>query len=277
MLDAIWNTRSYLFWLMAASLFCLLLERVFPWRKEQRLLRPQWSQDLFFLFFNGQFFGLLLARVVAALFGWVPDDPGPHLLGAAPLWVQFGVFFLVKDFLEWCVHYCLHRVRWLWQFHKLHHSIVELDWIGNFRFHWMEIVLYRALTYLPLMALGVSDAVLLPIAVLSTLIGHLNHANVKISWGPLRYLLNSSRMHVWHHDMVKHHRYGQNYGIVFSLWDWLFGTAYWPADRLQPDQLGFGRMASFPRRLLPRLIYPFWRGRGTSIALEKGEKTSRER
>ena len=57
--------------------------------------------------------------------------------------MQFIAFFLLKDFLEWCIHNLLHRVPWLWEFHKLHHTIEELDWIGNFRFHWMEVVIYE--------------------------------------------------------------------------------------------------------------------------------------
>lgn len=262
MLEVLWNTRSYAFWLIGISIFCLLLERVRPWRREQRVLRRQWAQDLFFLAFNGQVFGIVLARAVARLLppGPVSGDVAPHLLAGAPWVVQFAVFFLVKDFIEWCVHYLLHRVPILWQFHKLHHTIVELDWIGNFRFHWMEIVIYKAAVFFPLFLLGVSDPVILPIAVLSTLVGDLNHANVDITWGPFRFLLNSSRMHVWHHDVVKHHRHGQNYGIVFSLWDWIFGTVYWPRDRKEPERLGFRRMDSYPRGLLKRLLYPFWKG-----------------
>ena len=78
-----------------------------------------------------------------------------NLINTQPLWLQFVVFLLLKDFLEWCVHNLLHRVPALWAFHKLHHSIEELDWIGNFRFHWMEVVIYKSLTYFPLVVLGV--------------------------------------------------------------------------------------------------------------------------
>jgi len=47
-------------------------------------------------------------------------------------------------------HNLLHRVPWLWTFHKVHHSITTMDWIGNWRFHWMEIVVYKTLQWLPL-------------------------------------------------------------------------------------------------------------------------------
>jgi sterol desaturase/sphingolipid hydroxylase (fatty acid hydroxylase superfamily) len=176
--------------------------------------------------------------------------------------VQFVAFFLLKDFLEWGVHNLLHRVPWLWEFHKVHHSIEELDWIGNFRFHWMEIAVYKGLTYFPLVILGADGRVILAIAVVGTLIGHLNHSNLNLSWGPLRYLLNSPRMHVWHHDRdwPADHPQGVNFAICLSVWDWLFGTAYWPtleqSPEQQPRRRGFQGDERFPRSLAGRFFYP---------------------
>jgi len=55
-------------------------------------------------------------------------------------------------------------------------------------------------------------------------------------------------------------QHGKNFAIVFSLWDWLFGTAYLPPLG-QPQRLGFDQMEEFPTRLLPRLFYPFLKPR----------------
>ena len=257
---------SYPFWLIVVSAAVFALERLRPWRGSQRVLRPQIGQDLFWLVFNGHFAGVLLALLVERGLAWA--EPGfqqieaVRLIASRPLWFQLVLFFVLKDLLEWGVHNLLHRVPWLWEFHKVHHSIEELDWIGSFRFHWMEIVVYRGLTYIPLAVLGVDGRVLLAIAVLATLIGHLNHSNLCLSWGPLRYVLNSPRMHVWHHD----HEWpadrpkGVNFGISLSLWDWLFRTAWWPSAEERPDQqpsrLGFEGMDRYPRALIDRLAYP---------------------
>lgn len=258
---------QYWFWLAVVSVFCWVLERLWPWRREQPAFRSQFGQDLFWLVFNGHFLGLLLAKLTGAGLLWLNARLGPaaiptadtqHWLEAVPLWVQFVVFLVVKDFLEWCVHNLLHRVPWLWELHKLHHSIVDLDWIGNMRFHWMEVVVYKTLTYLPLVLLGVDDRVILWVAVVGTLIGHLNHSNLAISWGPLRYLINSPRMHVWHHDVILRGEHGKNFGIVLSAWDWIFGTAYMPA-RGQPPRLGFEGLEVFPRGLVGRLTWPLSR------------------
>lgn len=259
---------QYYFWLIAASSFCFLLERLFPWRRSQRVLRRGIAQDLFWLVFNGHFLGLALALLTGrtvALFnaflharGW-PVPESLALLAGLPLWAQFLVLLVVKDFIEYFIHRLLHNVPWLWELHKLHHSIRELDWIGNFRFHWGEVLVYKTLSYVPLVVLGADGRVLLAIAVLWTVMLDVNHANVPLSWGPLRYLLNSPKMHVWHHDVELHGRGGQNFGQVLSVWDWWFGTAYWPADRDGPARLGFDGMESYPTGLLGRLAYPLSR------------------
>ena len=263
--EGFWDPGHYAFWLVACSLLVAALERLFPWRRGQRLLRPELGQDLFFLLFNGHFFGLALAQlatwVLAQMYrpldAWgLPHPEQLALLAGAPFWLRLVVLFLLKDLLEWCVHNLLHRVSWLWTFHQLHHSIETMDFIGNLRFHWMEIVVYRSLTWLPLTLLGVGWDVGLPIAVCATLIGHLNHSNMRLSYGPLRYLLNSPRMHLWHHDEHLHLPAGQNFGIVFSVWDWMFGTAVWPADKESPRRLGFEGLARFPRDLGRRLLWP---------------------
>lgn len=268
MLNALWDTRQYFFWLGLISVLCFVLERAVPWRRDQGVLRPQFGQDIFWLVFNGHYLGILLSYLIAWLLATLGTlqsavsglERLAWLLGQ-PNWVQFFVFIVARDFVEWLIHNLLHKVSFLWSFHKLHHSIEALDWIGNFRFHWMEVIVYRTLSYLPLVMLRVDGQVILWVAIVGTLIGHLNHSNLRISWGPFRYLINSPRMHVWHHDVILHGGHGQNFGVIFSVWDWLFGTAYWPDDQEQPDELGFEDMDIYPRSIVGRLVYPFWKPR----------------
>ncbi len=267
MITILWNTRGYFFWLMAISLFCWILERVMPWRPGQKAFRKEIGQDFFWLIFNGHYFGLLSAFMISGFIGQmgrvfpqgqIPSPNQIQLLGGTPIEFQFAAVLVLQDFLEWCVHNLLHRLPWLWEFHKLHHSIQELDWIGNMRFHWMEIVVYKSLTYLPIVMLGVHPDVILWVAIVSTLIGHLNHSNLNLDWGIFRYVINSPRFHVWHHDVILRGDCGKNFGIVFSVWDWLFGTAYLPSEG-QPARLGFEGMEKFPKGLWQRFVYPLFR------------------
>ena len=259
---------SYAMWLAIVSLLCLGLERIKPWRSGQAMWRPQLSQDLIWLVLNGHYFGIAISKASTYLGAQLAPDFFAALrrvewLETWPLLAQALGWFVVKDFCEWCVHNLLHRMPVLWRVHKLHHSIEHMDWIGNFRFHCGESVIYQTLTYLPLVVLGVDGPVLLAIAVLGTLIGHLNHSNLNLTWGPLRLLLNSPRMHIWHHASAppSDRPYGCNFGICLSLWDWIFGTAHWPSQQLaptqQPVELGFSDIDTFPKSFLGRLAYPF--------------------
>lgn len=260
--------KNYIFWLVIISLFCLILERLFPWRKEQKMIRPEILQDFFWLCFIGYFmyqpyvFGEVLRIMYAKMkFGFIyffSNSPDSYKLIANLPWiVQFLLFFIVKDFIEWCVHNALHRVGALWYLHRVHHSITSMDWIGNFRMHWSEIFIYGIVKYLPLAVLGARSDVLLSIAAVSTLIGHLNHSNINISWGKFKYILNSPRMHIWHHEKEMRGKAGVNFGIVLSVWDWIFKTAYMPDDILQPEKIGFKGDEKVSHSLHMRFFLPF--------------------
>lgn len=272
--------QHYIFWLLFCGFLSCALERLFPWRKSQKIFRPQLFQDFLLLFLNGNVVSLILAQPVTwiliqilnlAFMLNLPDPRNVNLFATLPTPLQFVLFFLIKDLIEWLIHNLLHRVPWLWNIHKLHHSITTMDWIGNFRFHYLEIIVYRSISWLPLTLLGVESGLLLPIAVVTTLVGDLNHANIRIDWGPFRYIFNSPRMHIWHHDMICHYKCGQNFAIVFSVWDWIFRTAWFPDNKEQPDELGFSGLESFPSNkvILHYLLYPFLQ---LSNSVEKANK-----
>ncbi len=258
------SLSSYFFWLLIVSAFCLILERIIPWRAQQPALRREFFQDIFFLIFNGLFFSAIFYGVVCFVFEpfcrlTSRDNFAflPNLVGGLPFWAQFVIILIIKDFFEYLVHYQLHYRKYLWRFHRVHHSITIMDWIGNFRFHWMEIIIYDAAKWLPLLFLQADYRVYLAIAVFSTLVGHLNHSNLDLSWGKLRYVFNSPRMHIWHHDYQKRYKCGCNFAVVFSLWDWIFATAYFPdTPQYPPKGLGFGGMEKLSRSLSRRVLYP---------------------
>ena len=257
--------HDYRFWLTLVSLLVLLLERLRPFRREQPLLRPLLLQDVAWLAINGYLLGYVLGPLLKGIGGGLDASLalafGPSLatlglLSDDPVWAQILLALLAADLLEWGVHNLLHRSAWLWRLHRVHHSIRTMDWIGNFRFHPAEVLIYQTVKHLPMALLGASPMALLVASVIATTIGHLNHANLDLSWGPLRYVLNSPRMHLWHHEAELRGRAGVNFGVVFSLWDWIFGTAYMPMERV-PERLGFEDDERLPASFLWRLLLPF--------------------
>lgn len=259
--------QSAFWWLLGLSVAVWVLELIFPWRKNQKALRDDFWLDAFYMFFNFFLFSLIgygaLSEVGVQLLNDGLAKIGINNLVAIevqswPAWAHIIVLFLVSDFVQWNVHRLLHRVPWLWEFHKVHHSVQQMGFAAHLRFHWMENVVYKFFMYIPLTMLGYGFAELFLVHQFTLAIGHLNHSNINISWGPLKYIFNSPTMHIWHHaeELPANRKYGVNFGLTLSLWDYLFGKAYIP--KVGRDiKLGFDDVAEFPKTFWGQFVYPF--------------------
>ena len=157
--------------------------------------------------------------------------------------------------MQWFTHVILHRFSVLWRFHQVHHSVLEMGFAAHLRFHWMENVLYKPLKTLAVMIIGGFEPQhAFFIHFIAITIGHLNHANLRITWGPLKYIFNNSVMHLYHHakQLPKDRPYGMNYGISLSLWDYIFRTNYIPQSTDGTYELGFPGIEKFP-------THSFWK------------------
>ncbi|MFN3939050.1 MAG: sterol desaturase family protein [Chitinophagales bacterium] len=258
--------HNYFYWLLGLSVFVWVLEIIIPWRKNQPVIRKDFWLDGFYMFFNFFLFSLIgfyaVSNVVVNLFNRFLGLLGIENLVALeidswPAWAQYLTLFIVADFIQWNVHRMLHHVNWMWEFHKVHHSVEQMGFAAHLRFHWMENVIYKSIQYIPLamIGFGLQDFFIVHIIALS--VGHLNHANLNISYGPFKYILNNPKMHIWHHAKeLPGHPYGANYGITLSIWDYLFRTVYMPASG-RDIELGFDNLDKFPHTFLGQLTYGF--------------------
>ena len=175
-----------------------------------------------------------------------------------PVWGQLVILFILRDFIQWNVNRLLHRVPFLWQFHKVHHSAKQLGFATHLRYHWMENIVYRVIQYIPLGMIGFGIRDFFFVHLIAIGIGHFNHSNIRVPLGPLKYLFNNPQMHKWHHvkEMPEGRRYGINYGISLSLWDYLFGTACIPYDA-ENLELGYPGEDEMPRRFAGQALFPW--------------------
>lgn len=259
--------HNYFYWLIGLSLFAWSAELLFPWRKDQPRIRQDFWMDGFYMFFNYFLFSLIaynaISNVAVDLFNRFLGLFGITNLvaieiGSWPGWLQLITLFIVADLIHWNVHRMLHRVPWMWEFHKVHHSVKQMGFAAHLRFHWMESIFYKSAQYIPLAMIGFGLTDFFIVHIVATAIGHLNHSNVNLSWGPLKYLLNNPRMHIWHHvrELPAGHPHGINFGISLSLWDYLFGTAVVPHEG-RDIELGFPEDERFPKTFVDQLAYPF--------------------
>lgn len=261
-----WYT-NYFWGLVVISLVVWGLEIVFPWRKEQSIIRQDFWLDGFYMFFNFFIFSIVISGVYQILELFFADInitmKSLAIIDIAkwPMVVQLLVFFIVLDFVQWFTHVLLHKYPFLWKFHKVHHSVKEMGFAAHLRYHWMENILYKPLKTFGVMILGgfePAQAYIVHFTAIS--IGHLNHANIKITWGPLKYFLNNPVMHLYHHAYtLPEGRYGVNYGISLSLWDYLFNTNYIP-ESSGKIEIGFKGDDQFPKDFIGQNTYGFRKG-----------------
>ncbi|MBF04677.1 MAG: sterol desaturase [Flavobacterium sp.] len=261
------HIENYFYGLIIISLLVFILEVLFPWRKNQPIIRKDFWLDTFYMFFNFFLLNLIvliaLNNVTAQLFNDFLGLFGMNLeslhlidLSHVPKPVALLIFFVVADFVQWNTHRLLHRVDFFWNFHKVHHSVKQMGFAAHLRYHWMEPVVYKTLLYVPMAIIGgFSIQEVFIVHFIAITIGHLNHANIGWDYGPLKYIFNNPKMHIWHHSKEMPRKYGANFGISLSIWDYLFGSNYIPKDG-KDIELGFNEDENFPDSFIEQELYP---------------------
>ncbi len=258
-----WYT-NYFWGLIIISLFVWCLEIAFPWRKNQAIFRRDFWLDVFYMFSNFFIFSIVISgvyEVLELLFNnFNITTKSLSLINTshwAP-WLQLLVFFIVLDFLQWLTHVLLHKYTFLWKFHKVHHSVKEMGFAAHLRYHWMENILYKPLKTFGVMIIGGFEPEQAYIVhFIAITIGHFNHANIKITWGVFKYVINNPVMHLYHHAYaIPKGKHGMNYAISLSLWDYIFKTNYIPEDS-GTIEIGFKGDDKFPTDFINQNLYGF--------------------
>jgi sterol desaturase/sphingolipid hydroxylase (fatty acid hydroxylase superfamily) len=244
---------------IAISLLFLMLvfipmEKVFPARMKQKILRPSWILDL--CFFLGQYLlwsGLVLW--ILSYFGsWlgqiVPAEFRNKVAGQY-WWLQALEVILLSDFIIYWGHRLQHKVGFLWRFHKVHHSAEHLDWLAAHREHPLDTVYTVGLINLPAFILGFSLEMLAGLIAFRSIWAIYIHSNVRLPIGPLRILIGAPELHHWHHDLDRDRG---NYANISPVMDILFGTYTCPPH--EPEQVGIKE--GFPQTYIGQLLHPLF-------------------
>lgn len=211
------------------------IERLFP--RGKVTLESQLRSMTFWVFAG------LGTATATTFYGWLQ-----HMLHPQPLFVISLRSLLSSPSIHWSAYiiapllgiilydffgYWLHRAqhRWLWRLHAIHHSIEELSGINSY-FHWTEQFFRIAFISLPAAYVVGIDAApsVFGIELLVTLQGYYLHSPNSLHLGPVvRRVIADNRFHRIHHSVAPHH-FDKNFGAGTSIWDQLFGTAYFPAE-----------------------------------------------
>jgi sterol desaturase/sphingolipid hydroxylase (fatty acid hydroxylase superfamily) len=227
------------------------LERLFALRP-QKVFRRNYLTDLTHFILNNVFVtvGAIVLVVIAALpFLWLRAIDAESVVPTAVALPVAAVLVFVGNYWG---HRLTHTVPFLWRFHAVHHSIERMDWLAAARLHPLDAAFTQAVTILPLFLLGYDGRVFAGAAVFVTLLAIFQHANVRLRFPGLRWVVNTPEWHHWHHAIDAEAR-DRNFGL--PVVDKLFGTAYLPKGR-RPT--GFGVHDPVPQDgYLRQLAYPF--------------------
>lgn len=250
----------------------LPLERLFPGHR-QKFFRREWGTDL--LFFLGQFL-LWNAPVVVALtlvyenIRVLPIHGLQDAIATQPIWLQFLEVILISDLLIYWAHRLSHSNRFLWRFHRVHHTSERIDWIAAYREHPFDNLYTRMVENLPLIVMGFPLHLLAGFAMFRGMWAVYIHSNVALTPGPLRYLIGAPRLHHWHHAIT--HSGRVNFANLSPLMDLMFGTFHDPGH--MPRQYGVPDRVS--HNYFAQLIEPFRprkaRGRQIQDALAQAHR-----
>lgn len=263
------NAMDYTAIFVLACIF-IPLERLIPLNPEQGTFRRDWLNDLAYVLFNGFLvrFGFTFVAGIMMLgfdraFG---PDPTPWVK-TLPIWVQVIAIIVVADIGYYIAHRTSHAVPFLWQFHAVHHSIEEMDWLATHRVHPVDQIFTNMVSLLPIYFLGFSFEAVVIHQFLYQLQALLIHSNTRIKFGPLSWLIASPEYHHWHHANEVE-AYDRNFAAQLSIIDYLAGTLFLP-KRLPK---AYGLNEPMPRLYPLQLIHPFRRLAKSAVRLVSPHK-----
>ena len=166
--------------------------------------------------------------VTAGLFLWLKKTEfGLLHLFELPIWVELGIALLVLDFIaQYAVHYLLHKVKWMWRLHTVHHSDTHVDATTGTRHHPIDFTIRECFALIAVLITGMPIAFYLFYRILTVFFTYFTHANIVLPKNldkALSLVIVTPLMHKFHHHREMPWT-DTNYGNILSIWDRIFGT-----------------------------------------------------
>ncbi len=216
-----------LLWVVACLMFSWILEGNIPLFQ---LRYRKWRHAAVNLVFLGTSFiiNLVFGVVTLWVFLWTQQHHfGLLYLIELPVWAELMIALLIFDFMaQYLVHYLLHKVKWMWKFHMIHHSDTKVDATTGTRHHPGDYLLREVFAVATIVITGAPIAYYLIYRFVTIFFAYFTHANINVPvWldKPLSWLFVTPNMHKFHHHFERPWT-DTNFGNIFSIWDRLFGT-----------------------------------------------------
>jgi len=154
-----------------------------------------------------------------------PVVPRGVLSFSNPL-LQMLWFLIAIDFCKYWIHFIQHKWKVWWELHKFHHAAEEFNVITTSRDHPTDEAALAVALAIPFALLGGKADQFLLLNVLFAMHAGLTHSMLPWNFGWIgRWILVSPIGHRIHHSAIPE-QFDMNYGMVFIIWDRIFGTYY---------------------------------------------------
>jgi len=155
-------------------------------------------------------------------------DKIPH---TAAGWIAGALLYaFVWDFFQYWFHRLQHRVGALWFMHALHHDSRTLNGTDALRNTLWGGLFQSVFIGVPILIVGADQVLHLYAGILLfSCWGFYNHANVRISHGPLSTVLSGPHFHRIHHGIDRRY-HNKNFAAFFPVIDIIFGTYKGPVN-----------------------------------------------
>lgn len=177
---------------------------------------------------------------------------------AAPAAIGWTGGLLLLDYTMYVWHRLNHRVPWLWRFHLVHHTDLDLDVSTALRFHAGELLLSCGWRAAQVAAIGPSIALVLVFEIVFGAATAFHHSNWRLPLGLERALVSiivTPRMHGIHHSALEAET-NSNWSGMLSWWDGVHGTRRLQRAAEPPLVIGLPAY-SRPMRVVELLTLPF--------------------
>lgn len=189
---------------------------------------------------------------------FVPPQLFDETIQSWPAALQIVFALAVADMSTYWRHRVTHSVKYLWVWHAVHHSVKQISWISGLRLHPVDVLVAGCFDAAFLYIAGFSGEHAATAALILVFYNYFTHANIDLDYPkPLCYVLASPNFHRWHHETRKE-AHNKNFCSVFSLYDLMFGTYYYPAGK-KPEEYGLPpkQQALYGAGLKAQLVAPF--------------------
>jgi sterol desaturase/sphingolipid hydroxylase (fatty acid hydroxylase superfamily) len=242
---------SYVLIISAAFLF-VILERVFPYNKGQKILREGFFNDLaLYTIAQSYILGIIIFTLIIRTVDGTTGLSRLHIFAHIPVWIQLIFFTVTHDFYIYWMHRWQHSNKYLWRLHEAHHSPKKVDWLSGSRSHAFEILINQTVEFLPIVLLGSPPEVVAYKGVISAVWGMYIHSNLGVKTGWLQKIINGPEMHRIHHTTGKGRN--RNFATKLAIWDWIFKTSFFPEERVQE----YGLKTFFPENFFKQFTFAF--------------------